>query len=212
LLDNPRWFFTDYAAGVLGAFASMLGLYHRSRTGSGARAETCLVNATMLEQVLYLIGGARDPGREPRGDALGWSPLHRLYRTANGHIFLAAPAEQRGAVLAALGALPDTPNDQLVVTLAAAIGALSTDECCRRLASPSVGIHPVTRLTQLMAPGAIADQRGLRIEDRTDASGTIVMPGPVARLSRTPMRPGAIPTPFGADRDAVLAILTGDHR
>ena len=207
LLDNPRWFFTDYAAGVLGAYATLLALYHRSRTGRGSRAETALIGATMLEQAPYLIGGARNADAEPRGAAMGWSPLQRLYRTADGHVFLAASSEQRAAVLHALDASHDAAGIELTSALSAAVAALSTDECCARLRRVGVGIHPVTRLPDLMEPGGIADQRGLRLEDRTDDSGVIVMPGPVARLSRTPMRPGAIPAPFGADRELVLALL-----
>jgi hypothetical protein len=56
-----------------------------------------------------------------------------------------------------------------------------------------------------MAPGGVADSRGLRLEDRSEEFGAVVMPGPVIRFSGTPMRPGALPGPFGADRDVVLA-------
>jgi crotonobetainyl-CoA:carnitine CoA-transferase CaiB-like acyl-CoA transferase len=205
LLDNPRWFFTDYAAGVLGAFAAMLGLLHRSRTGRGSRAETSLIRAAMLEQAPYLVGGARTPDLEPRGGAMGWSPLHRLYPTKDGHVFVAAAQREIDRTLAALGA-SRTTGERLDATLERAIGALSTEECCTRLRGAGIGVHHVATLVDLMAPGGIADQRGLRVEDRTD-DGTIVMPGPVVRLSRTPMQPGSIPRPFGADRAAILELL-----
>ncbi|MEO5840060.1 MAG: CoA transferase [Acidimicrobiales bacterium] len=211
LLDNPRWFFTDYAAGVLGAFAAMLGLLHRARTGHGARAETSLIRAAMLEQAPYLIGGARTPALEPRGGTMGWSPLQRLYSTTDGHVFLAATASQTDAALLALDAPPDSTAARLGSSLEHAISVLSSDECCARLRSIGVGVHPVTKLIDLMAPAGIAQQRGLRIEDRTGDGGIIVMPGPVVRLSRTPMQPGTIPRPFGCDRDAIVELVGGQH-
>lgn len=160
----------------------------------------------MLEQTPYLIGGARSPDLEPRGGAMGWSPLQRLYPTKDGCVFVAAAANQVAAALDALDAPPTTTAVQLQPALERAIGALSTDECCSRLRRVGVGVHHVATLIDLMAPGAIAEQRGLRVEDRTD-DGIIVMPGPVVRLSRTPMRPGTIPQPFGSDRDAILELL-----
>lgn len=207
LLDNPRWFFTDYAAGVLGAFGAMLGVFHRARTGRGSRAETSLIRAAMLEQAPYLIGGARTPGAEPRGGAMGWGVLHRLYATTDGHVFLAATADQVDAVLVALDASPNATGTRLDSTIEHAIGVLSTDECCARLRAAGVGAHHIATLIDLMAPDGIAEQRGLRVEDHTDDSGIIVMPGPVARLSRTPMQPGAIPQAFGSDSDTILELL-----
>ena len=141
---------------------------------------------------------------------MGWSPLHRLYATTDGHVFLGAAGDQVDAVLVALDASPDSTNGGLESTIERAVGVLSTAECCARLRDAGVGAHDVATLIDLMVPNGIADQRGLRIEDRTDDSGVIVMPGPVARLSRTPMQPGALPQPFGSDRAAILELVR-DH-
>ena len=197
-LDLPRWMFTDYAAGVLGAFATLLGLYHRTRTGRGTRAETTLVAATALEQILYLIGGATGATGEPRGQSSGWGGLQRLYGTADGTVFVGAGPAERGTLLAALGV--DHDRD-----LAARLAGLTSFEVGDAVGDVDVGVHEVVSLDALMAPGGAAQRRGLRIEDSSERMGTVVMPGPVVRLSRTPMRPGQLPTPFGSDRESILA-------
>ena len=88
-----------------------------------------------------------------------------------------------------------------------AFAALTTAEASALLRAGDVGVHAVTSLVAVMAAGGMADQRGLRLEERSSHLGTIVMPGPVARFGRTPMRPGALPGPFGSDREAVLRRL-----
>lgn len=207
LIDNPRWFFTDYLTGVLGAYAALVGLYHRDRTGHGARVTTSLVRAAMLEQVLYMVGGARDAACEPRGAAPGWAPLQRLYATRDGTVFVGAPESQLDRVFAALATDPiDASSDahNIEQALAHALARLTSAECVDRLRIGRVGVHAVTTLAELMTEGGVADRRGLRVEDHTEQAGAIVMPGPVAFLSRTPMQPGALPGPFGSDHDDVF--------
>jgi hypothetical protein len=57
----------------------------------------------------------------------------------------------------------------------------------------------------MMAPDALAAQRGFRLEDRTELFGTLVMPDPAIRFQHTPKRAGALPKTFGSDRVAVLS-------
>jgi len=204
-MDFPRWPFTDYAAGVLGAFGALLGLFHRGRTGVGPRVETSLVRATALQQILYVLDHAGPCPPEPRGaSATGWSPLQRLFATADGWVFVGATPQQVAPAVAALGA----PTAEL----ADAIRSRSTVECLAALASVGVGGHEVLSLAELMAPGGHADRRGLRLEDHSEHHGTVVMAGPVVRLQRTPMRPGAYPGPFGSDAEAILSEIERRER
>ena len=219
-MDQPRWTFTDYAAGVLGAFGAVLALYDRGRTGQGQLVETSLARATTLEQILYAVGSAGgatdwqpDRSREPRGaSARGWTPLQRLYETSDGTIFVGARREQLPDLWRALGVVPAPggSDTEVVAGLERALAARTTAEASTLLRDAEVGAHAVTSLVALMAPGGMADQRGLRLEEQSVHLGTIVMPGPVVRFGRTPMRPGALPGPFGSDRDAVLQRLGPD--
>lgn len=180
LIDNPRWFFTDYAAGVLGAFAALVGLY--SRGDHGVRVETSLVRAASIEQLPYLVGGARDAEGEPRGLAPGWGEGNRLHATKDGYVFVVSDDVSR-----------------------LNFADLTVDEAVAAVVRIGGAAHRVETLGDLMRPGGIADQRGLRIDDPLPSGGRIVMPGPVIRFERSVMRPGAIPGPFGGDEMAVRA-------
>jgi hypothetical protein len=60
-------------------------------------------------------------------------------------------------------------------------------------------------LVDLLEPGGVADRLGLRLEQHSPRFGTVVQPGPVIRLSRTPMRAGDLPVPpedLTTDREA----------
>lgn len=208
-IDFPRWIFTDYATGVIGAFGALLGLFHRSRSGEGLRVETSLLRATVLEQLPWIIGTPdasveRSSGRM----ATGWGPLQRLYAAADGDLFLGAKQSQSEAVVSALGLEPGAAARDLESSLQDALAGLTRDAACRALCGVRVGAHQVTSLPELMRQGGPADQRGLRVTDTSARHGTVVMPGPVVRFSETPMRAGALPSVFGDDHDQILARFT----
>lgn len=209
-IDFPRWIFTDYATGVMGAFGALLGLYHRGRTRKGQLIETSLLRATTLEQIPWIVGTpsasvARSSGRA----ATGWGALQRLYTTADGCLFLGAEPAQAELVLAAIGRAPQLPDTDLESELEAGFARLGTAEAFRALRAAGVGAHPVTGLPELMGYGGTADQRGLRAEDISSRHGTVVMPGPVVRFSETRMRAGALPPVFGSDREEISARFSG---
>jgi hypothetical protein len=54
-------------------------------------------------------------------------------------------------------------------------------------------------MDELLEPGGIPDRLGLRLEQQSPVFGAVVQPGPVVRLSRTPMRAGDLPAPVGLD-------------
>lgn len=207
-VDLPRSPFTDYAAGVLGAFAALAGWYHRHRTGQASRVETSLVAASSYEQVPYLIDHANKEWNEPRSPALGWGPLQRLYRTAGDWVFVGADDQLFSEVSSAFGVDRETAPERLEERLEEAFAACSTAECLERLRRVGAGAHPVLGLDSLFAAGGSADQRGLRLAHRSREFGTVVQPGPTIRFDRTPMRAGGLPAAgFGANQEAILAQL-----
>jgi crotonobetainyl-CoA:carnitine CoA-transferase CaiB-like acyl-CoA transferase len=203
--DLPRWTFTDYAGGVLGAFAAMLGLYERSRTGRGPFLETSLARVTTLLQIVYLLDYQGRDINEPRGDAPGWSALQRLYDTADGAVFVGALVSQTGALLDTVGAenIEDLPN---------AFADRAAADICENLRALDIGAHTVEKVADLMAPDGMAAQRGLRCEEHSEEFGRVVTVGPVARLSGTPLVASRMPRPFGAESEDIrqeLGVETG---
>jgi crotonobetainyl-CoA:carnitine CoA-transferase CaiB-like acyl-CoA transferase len=209
-IDWPRWAFTDYAAGVVGAFAALVGFYARARGGGGQRVETSLVRAAGLEQVTYMIDYEGKRWGEPHGPmAPGWGALQRLYQTADGWIFLGATREQLRALADALDLAidPGDTDDRHAAVLGAALATRSTADCLERVHAAGAGAAPVQTVEDVMGPDGPADRRGMRLQEATEEFGTVVMLGRIATLHRTPMRSGPFTAPFGSHRAEVIADL-----
>jgi crotonobetainyl-CoA:carnitine CoA-transferase CaiB-like acyl-CoA transferase len=190
-VDLPRSPATDYAAGILGAFAVLLGLLRRERAGRVSAVETTLVDAACLEQLAQLHGS--DDPADVTG-MLGWSDLQRLYRTSDGWVFVGIAEAQRDA-LADLVGVSDAEGLEKLLAERTADGAGAL------IAEAGGAAHRVVPMDDLLEAGGIADRLGLRLEQQSPIFGAVVQPGPVIRLSRTPMRAGSLPDPVGlADR------------
>ena len=96
---------TDYTAGAMGAYGTVLALYVRERTGLAQRVDTNLMSGGI---VLTSPWFTRYEGKEARPLAdkgqYGLTPFHRLYESANGWLYVAADtAAERRALGEALG-------------------------------------------------------------------------------------------------------------
>ena len=115
--ENPPVFLsrlapTDFSAGALGALGSVMALYVRERTGVAQRVDTNLLIGGML---VSGEGFVRYRGRPPRRLAdkgqYGLDPLHRLYETKDGWIYLVAENEKTWLALCAILGLEDLAVD-----------------------------------------------------------------------------------------------------
>jgi len=75
----------DLGTGLAGAFAILLGLRHRGRTGEGQRAETCLTATATLLMSESLFPTSSDLAAP---SSLGAGPLRRFYKAKDGWFFL----------------------------------------------------------------------------------------------------------------------------
>lgn len=215
-LHTPPWSYTDYAGGVLGAFGAVVALYDRQRSGNGRLVETSLLRATAIEQVLEIVEPIESDGQpisRPTStkapvNTIANCPLNRVYKTSDGVVFASIPAGRTDAVMRAFGINAELIGDdeEFAIAMAQALAKHSTSEAARVLLEAGAGAHAVVSVEKVMEPGGIAEQRGLRLEDKSPVHGTVIMPGPVIRFSSTPMRPGALPGPVGSDNDIVSAI------
>ena len=190
----------DYATGLLGAFGVGLALFHRLRSGEGQHAHTSLVAAATVLQATLIApedGAASD---------LGWSPLQRLYRASDGWFFLGAEDAQavRLAALDGIDGIAGLSGRALEAALEKCFAKRPAAEWVDALIAAGIGAQRLVPATALMSdPWVIA--HGLSLT-RPDASGdAITTIGPPFRLSRTPVVPGTLVAPPGADGADVLA-------
>jgi crotonobetainyl-CoA:carnitine CoA-transferase CaiB-like acyl-CoA transferase len=143
----------DYATGFAGAFASLLGLWERSRGGENIVARTSLARIAGLLQLPFLVGGVTG---EPTGlAARHWSGSDGLFRTRRGWIYLAVPTkdypEARTALEKALGCRLPADADDAAAPIRNAIRRHSTDEVVVALRRINVAVHEVLDIRALRA-------------------------------------------------------------
>ena len=184
----------DYGTGLMGAYAVALALLHRRATGEGQRVNTSLAYTACLLQALFAHDYAGKEWDEPTGqEALGWGPLQRLYRVADGWLFLGAPGDN-GSALAAVEGLHDAAGlagDDLATFLEARLAEEPADVWQKRcaMADAAVGAHVLGRVNDLLDdPWARA--HGLVVTREHAGLGLVDTLGVTARLSRTPPTPG----------------------
>ncbi|GAA4556562.1 CaiB/BaiF CoA-transferase family protein [Pseudonocardia xishanensis] len=205
----------DYGTGVLAAYAAVLGVLHRERTGAGCALATSLVRTAGHHQAAFLVDGAGVPSStEPAGPtALGEHPLHGFHRTADGWLALGAAPEDLPRLagvpgLAELAAFEGAEPDQ--EKLAAVLGELflrrRADDWVPDLRAAGVGAHRVLGLSEVMADPA-ARARGRVVTQTSEEVGEVTLPGVTIGLSDTPLRTGAPARRPGADAERVLAAV-----
>ncbi|MBT4488569.1 MAG: CoA transferase [Rhodospirillaceae bacterium] len=138
---------TDYTNGALGAFGTVLALYARTRYGIVQRVDGNLLNSAALLSSAWFSAYAGRPER-PLADKeqYGLNPFHRLFRLADGWIYVAAQNEAQRRALCQVAGLGDAdinaplpgaaghPNEgPLARQLAAAFAGRGLAELCAEL-------------------------------------------------------------------------------
>ncbi len=185
-VDLPRTPFTDYAAGIVGAFGVVVALLRRLRDGSGVEVETTLVDAAALMQLPFMAAASAGNPENP-WHRLGWSALHRAYRASDGWVFVGlddAAARELG-----LGPDPARTESQCEKRFAAGTVASAVD-VVRRAGGAA---HRVVAIDDLMQEGGTSDRLGLRLVHESREFGAVVQPGPAIRFARTATDPGGLP-------------------
>jgi crotonobetainyl-CoA:carnitine CoA-transferase CaiB-like acyl-CoA transferase len=202
---------TDEVAALAGAFAVMVALRERDRSGEGQVVDVNLLES-MLQMMSALPSAAAHLGYEqPRlGSGIPYSVPRGTYRCGDGKwIAISTSTESVAHRVLKLLEVGEDPRfatsesraghrEELDQIVAAWVGARTSGDVLAAFDAVEAAIAPVYSMHDLMAdPHVIA--RGVFVE----VDG-VVMQGPVARLQRTPGEVRFVGRPLGADTDAVL--------
>jgi crotonobetainyl-CoA:carnitine CoA-transferase CaiB-like acyl-CoA transferase len=205
---------TDEVTALAGAFAVMVALRHRDRTGEGQ-----VVDISLLETMLQLMGALSSASahlgyEQPRlGSGIPYTVPRGTYRCADGAwVAISTSAESIAERVMDLLGVGDDPRfttfegrvehrEELDAIVAEWVGARNLDEVLAAFEARQAAIAPVYSMADLLADPHIAARDAVVTVD------DVRMPGLVARLSRTPGEIRHAGRALGADTDAVLADL-----
>ncbi len=197
---------TDEVAALVGAFAVLAAIRHRDRTGEGQ-----VVDVNLLESMLQMMSALPSAAahldyEQPRlGSGIPYSVPRGTYQCSDGKWVAISTSAETVAhrVMTLLGVEADERfasfetrsqhREELDAIVGSWIGVRTSAEVLAAFEAAEAAIAPVYNMHDLLAdPHVLA--RGTFIE----VDG-VVMPGPAARLTRTPGRVRWAGRPLGAD-------------
>lgn len=103
--NPPMWYrspVVDYAAGAVGAIATLMALFERQRVGAAVTADVSLLSVGMFlgSEVVQSPDGSFMGMRELDTRQTGFHPAEALYQTADGWIAIAARSKEMATRLA----------------------------------------------------------------------------------------------------------------
>jgi crotonobetainyl-CoA:carnitine CoA-transferase CaiB-like acyl-CoA transferase len=203
----------------------LMALLAKRRWGLGQHVSSSMLHAALLGVADEFVDYAGVPAF-PRSDPeqLGLGARYRLYRAADGWVFLAAPTPRSWAACCTVLGRPDLrddpradaepgseADDALAVELGHALVARPAPEWERVLSDAGVGCAAVGRwpLQGFTSLDEGLRASGLTVEVEQPTLGPLVRPAAAARCSLTPP-PVAPGTVHGQDTEAVLRELGYD--
>lgn len=208
---------TDELTGIVGAFAVMVALHHRDRTGEGQ-----VVDINLLESILQVMGPlpaayASLGYLQPRlGAGIPYTVPRGTFECSDGvWIAISASAESvANRVLELLGVADDPRfrtftdraehRDELNALVRGWCAARTSDEALAAFADAEAAAARVYSIADVVADPHLREREAL-----VEVDG-VLMAAPVARLMATPGEIRHAGRPLGADTEAVLAALAVD--
>ena len=198
----------DYGTGLMGAYAVALALHERNRTGQGQSVDSGLALTAGLLQSPYFLDYEGYQRQDLEGAAVrGYGPGSRLYRAADGWLYLHCPDDfayiSMLAMLGHAGAQHD-PEEEQVATLSGIIGQQPVEHWVRRLPACRVSVTPNLTMEDYRHDPVVRDA-GFVVTREHSVWGSVDHSGTTARLSETPPRLGPPAPYFGLHTDEILA-------
>jgi crotonobetainyl-CoA:carnitine CoA-transferase CaiB-like acyl-CoA transferase len=188
----------DAGTGHLGAFAILLALYHRLRTGEGQYVGASLAQTAAVYQTPYMVAHKRKAWEEPGGlQCRGKGPLERLYQAGDGRwLFVAAPDATALSGVPGLEGLALLEPAALEAFLENRFRQAPVATWVERFTAAGVGAHLNTSIEEAMDDGW-AREHGVTYAAEFPQAGSGLLVGPAPRLSLTPMHHGFPANPVG---------------
>jgi crotonobetainyl-CoA:carnitine CoA-transferase CaiB-like acyl-CoA transferase len=201
--------YNDYAAGALGALATVAALVARERTGRGQRVDVSLFRTAFVAQAAAMILPPARPAPEEGGrDHLGPAAGRRLYACRDGWVCVAARAPGETAALGRLAdvevAMEDAAGGPVAGAIARVLGGLGRAEALERLAAAGVPAAPCLSFRELFADPWLRAS-GVVVEHQHPTLGALQLGGPFVRFEATPIVYGRSSPLLGHDGADVLA-------
>ena len=209
----------DPNTGVLVASATLLGLYAQRRYGIGQRIFVNMLAANAYANADDFVSYESKPPRcQVDAELYGLSALYRLYPTAEGWVFLAAPSDTEWAAFCSIAApaLADDPrfadatsrdahDAELAAALTAVFAARPAAKWEALLTPHRIGCVAADAQTpgQFFAHDAHIEQNGFAPHAAHQRHGNLRRWGPITTCAggRTDYAPGVL---AGAETDAIL--------
>ena len=195
----------------------MKALYHRARTGNGARIDVSMFRSAVSWMVSPIVLDSLGERMTRRGSTHQFFAPVAVHATRDGHVYAVVGNDQQWAALARLPAFAgvDRPEyaanagriadvGRLHAALAERFERLTTAEALALLRGAGVPVAPVATLADVVADPLVAPGL-MRVRDpRTGV--TIALPRPPV----TDPPPLAFPPRLGEHTDTVLAVAGCD--
>ena len=195
----------DYGTGLMGAYAVALALHERNRTGQGQSVDSGLALTAGLLQSPYFLDYAGYQRSDLEGVAVrGYSPASRLYRAADGWLYLHCPDDAAYQALLTLTGVDDDAADDTADAIADAIGGNTIEHWSRILWPGGVAVTPNLNMEDYRHDPVVR-QAGFIVTREHPVWGSVDHSGTTARLSATPPRLGPPAPYFGMHTDAILS-------
>ena len=209
--------FNDYGTGLMGAYAVILALLHRRRTGRGQLIHTSLAQTGSTFSSPFLVDYAGYKRSEIEGlDARRIDAFNGLYEAADGWFAIAEAnwdalvsipglAHLAGRAEFATPALRAANDAPLAEEMSAAFKRRPMADWLAALNAAGVYAVAIADVPTAMATD-YARERGLVVAEDMGAYGRVMHGGVAPRMSKTPPRLGSTPL-FGEETEAVLLEL-----
>jgi crotonobetainyl-CoA:carnitine CoA-transferase CaiB-like acyl-CoA transferase len=221
--NPPLWnisVFVDFAAGLMGSVAMMVALYHRARTGGGARLDVSLLNTGifLLSELIQTPDGTFRGAPPLNALRTGSIATESLYETCDGWIAVAArgdAAARRFAEVLDLADVAAKPSDAWAEAEGAAISSAVRGRQCGELlaALSAAGVwadscDPARSAAIIDDPALIAAGTVHRVHHPD--YGHVTYLGPLFRFSRSRREAQQRAPLFGEHTRELLAELGYD--